>query len=74
MLFKSRLREHLAKKGIGVRELSRRSGVSTDSLYRAMDDLTVDTCTLKMLGKVADVLGLPVRDLYEEVTSGEPQG
>ena len=52
---------------IGFRELCRLSGVTTDTLRRAVDDSRLDSCTLKVLGKIAEALGCSVKDLFDEM-------
>ena len=43
------------------------SGVTTDTLRRAVDDSRLDYCTLKVLGKIADALGCSVKDLFDDL-------
>ncbi len=51
---------------VGFRELCRKSGVTTDTLRRAVDDERLDSCTLKVLGKIADALDCSVKDLFDD--------
>ena len=65
MKFKSNVRAAMGE--VGFRELCRLSGVTTDTLRRAVDDSRLDSCTLKVLGKIADALGCSVKDLFDDL-------
>ena len=69
MKIKSNVRAAMGE--VGFRELCRLSGVTTDTLRRAVDDSRLDSCTLKVLGKIADALGCSVKDLFTDYADGE---
>ena len=65
IIFKSNIRDAMGE--VGFRELCRLSGVTTDTLRRAVDDSRLDSCTLKVLGKIAEALDCSVKDLFDEM-------
>lgn len=66
-MFKSNIRELMNKKNKTVRSLSKDTGLSTLTVFRATQDNTIGGCQLNTLAKIADALGVKTKRLYEEV-------
>ena len=43
------------------------SGVTTDTLHRAVDDSRLYSCTLKVFGKITDALDCSVKGLFDDL-------
>lgn len=70
-MFKSNIRELMNKKNKTVRSLSKDTGLSTLTVFRATQNDTIGGCQLNTLAKIADALGVKTKRLYEEVEGEE---
>lgn len=64
-MIESRLADIMEEKGVTVLELSHESGVATETITRARGE-KVGKCRLDTLEKIANVLQVSVKDLFEE--------
>ena len=72
-MFKSNIRELMNKKGETVRSLSKKTHLSTLTIFRATQDDTIGGCQRNTLAKIADALGVKTKRLYEEVEECEKE-
>lgn len=59
------IKKIMEAQSITVRELARRTGLSSESIMRARDQ-RIESCSLKTLATIAAALGCRVKDLFEE--------
>jgi len=62
----SRVKETMKDKGITMRGLVSRTGLSMQTVNRARGQM-IGRCTLDTLATIAGALGCRVKDLFEEV-------
>lgn len=72
-MFKSNIRELMNKKDKTVRSLSKETGLSDTTIFRATQDDTIGGCQLNTLGRIGAALGVKTKRLYDEVEE-EPAG
>jgi transcriptional regulator with XRE-family HTH domain len=63
---KSNVEYIMKKKKITIRQLEHDSGLNNVTILRARKDDMVERCTLGTLVKIADALGVPVYDLFDD--------
>lgn len=66
MVMKSKVKELMEKKGVSIRKMAQETGLSSGTLHRARGEL-VGKCTLNTVERIAGVLGVKAKDLFEEV-------
>lgn len=64
-MFKSNVKEIMEKKGVTVRALAEDTELSTRTVQKARDE-RIESCTLKTLAAMAEVLGVKVKKLFDE--------
>ena len=64
-MFKSKIDQILKEKGISTYTLAEKSGVSRQSLFKARSDSGISECRLSTLGRIANALEVPLKDLFE---------
>jgi DNA-binding Xre family transcriptional regulator len=64
-MIESRLAEIMEEKGITVLALSNEAGVATETITRARGN-KIGQCRLDTLEKIAGVLQVSIKDLFEE--------
>lgn len=70
MIFASKVKEIMKKKGVTIRELAERCEVSAATINKARQDEGISECRLSTLGHIADALGVKAKRLFEEVEEG----
>ena len=60
-----RIKEVIKEKGLTVKEVAERMGIQSPSLSRAINENT----TVDMLKRIADAIGVPVTELFEQPKS-----
>ena len=70
-MFKSNVREFMDKRKKTVRGIAEETGLAPGSVHRATQDDTIGGCQLNTLAKIADVLGVKTKRLYEEMNDEE---
>lgn len=63
---KSRVKEAMAQKGLGVKEISDATGLPQIVILNACSE-KIEFCGLNMLSKIADALDVSIKDLFEEI-------
>ena len=63
---KSRVKETMAQKGFGVKEVSDATGLPHVVILNACSE-KIEFCGLNMLSKIADALDVGIKDLFEEI-------
>ena len=56
----------MEQKGVTTRQLAADTGLSTRTVNRARTDAGIAECRLSTLKRIADHLGVGVKDLFEE--------
>ena len=64
---KSHVKRLMQEKGYTIRALVAVSGVTHATIVRARSDEWIAECRLSTLKRIADHLGVPVKDLFEDV-------
>jgi DNA-binding Xre family transcriptional regulator len=67
-----RIKEIAAEKGVSLTRLSQRSEVAYNTVRKLFRDPYAEV-TLSTLQRLADVLGVSVRDLLEDVADDKPE-
>ena len=65
MQFKSNLSKIMHNKRVTYEVLQGLAQIGSQSVARACDE-RIETCTLQLLGKIADALNVQVKDLFDE--------
>jgi DNA-binding Xre family transcriptional regulator len=63
---KSRVKEVMAQKGLGVKEVSDAAGLPHVVIVNACSE-KIEFCGLGMLNKIASALDVSIKDLFEEI-------
>jgi len=61
----SNLKHIMDKEGITIHELSRRSNISTHTIFRVRSTALIRSCTLASLEKIAEALNRSPKELFE---------
>ena len=69
MLFKSNLPQIMRSKKVTYEMLQGFAQIGPQSVARACDE-RIETCTLRLLGKIAEALDIQVKDLFDETPQG----
>ncbi len=64
-MIRSSLRERMNEGGMTIQALADKTGLSTNTITRARGQM-IGRCTLDTLATIAAVLGVKVKDLFEE--------
>ena len=64
-MFASNINAILSKKKMKPIELVRLSGVSRPALLKARSDAGISECRLSTLGRIANALEVPVKELFD---------
>lgn len=67
----SNVKEIMKNKRIKIRDLAK-TGISSATMVKARSDEGIAECRLSTLSRIAEALGVSVKDLFEEVE--EPKG
>ena len=71
-MIKSNVKRLMEEKGYTIRELIPVSGVSHATINKARTDTGISECRLSTLGRIANALEVPLKDLFEgEYQAGE---
>lgn len=73
-MFKSNIRILMDKKDKTVRGLSKETGLSDTTIFRATQDETIGGCQLNTLARIGSALGVKTKKLYDEVEGKSPAG
>ena len=65
-MIKSKVKRLMDEKKVSIRKMVLETGLSSGTLHRARGELIVK-CTINTLERIAIVLGVNVKDLFEEV-------
>ena len=66
-MFTSNVRQVMDKKNKTIMQLSKETGLSSQTIFRATQDDTIGACQLNTLAKIGGALGVKTKRLYEEV-------
>lgn len=69
-MIKSYVKKLMEEKGATNRSLALDTGLSTRTIDKARKDAGIAECRLSTLKRIADCLGVPVKDLFEDVPPG----
>ena len=64
-MFHSNIKEIMGRKGITLRKLVELSEVSKQTIVKARSDSGISECRLSTLGRIANALEVPLKDLFE---------
>lgn len=64
-MIESKVKELMGEKGVSIRKLVQITGLSSGTVHRARGEL-IEKCTLSTLERIADVLGVRVKDLFRQ--------
>lgn len=64
--FYSNIKKLMKEKKITMQLLSDQQGLSSATINRARQDEGIAECRLSTLGRIADALGVPTKQLYDE--------
>ena len=67
-MIKSHLKDLMRAKGLTVRSLASVASVATKTVEKARTDAGIAECRLSTLARIADALGVDVKDLFERGT------
>ena len=67
----SKLPNLMAKQNMTIRDLVKKTGVSSATIQKARDN-RIEQCRMGSLKKIAEALGVKVQDLFEEVNNEQP--
>jgi hypothetical protein len=65
-MIQSRIKNVMDSRGVTIRTLAINSGVAVRTITRARTDAGIAECRLSTLKRIADHLGVGVKDLFEE--------
>jgi len=65
MKFTSNVTDIMKKKKVTIRELSEGTGLSTSTINKARQDESISECRLSTLGRIANALDVPVKELFD---------
>ena len=63
-MFKSNIKKAMKSKGIRTVLLSKETGLSSATIAKARQDTGISECRLSTLGRIANALGVPVKELF----------
>ncbi len=63
---KSNIRQIMDAQGKTIRELAQTAKLSTQTIFRATKDDTIETLTLATLARIASALHVPLKELFDE--------
>ena len=64
-MFTSKVKENMEKNGVTLRGLVRDAGVSKQTILNARSDSGISECRLSTLGRIANALEVPVKELFD---------
>lgn len=64
-MFSSNTKKIMKDKGIRAVELIERTGLSSATIAKARQDEGISECRLSTLGRIANALDVPVKDLFD---------
>ena len=64
-MFSSKINQLLDEKGVSTYAIAEKSGVSRQSLFKARQDAGISECRLSTLGRIANALEVPVKELFD---------
>ncbi len=67
-MFKSNINKLMQARKISTQKLADLSGVSRQALFKARQDEGISHCRLSTLARIADELGVDVKDIFERET------
>ena len=70
-MFTSNIQQVMDKKNKTIMQLSKETGLSSQTIFRATQDDTIGGCQLNTLSKIGGALGVKTKRLYEEVNDDE---
>ena len=71
-MFTSNIKRLMKERKKTFREVVQESGISMQTIHKARADGEIATCRLSTLGRIANALGVPVKELFDgEYESGE---
>ena len=64
-MFTSNIRRLMREKKKTFREVVQESGISMQTIHKARTDGEIATCRLSTLGRIANALEVPVKELFD---------
>jgi len=64
-MFTSNIKEVMKREKATIRELAAVSGVSLKTINKARQDEGISECRLSTLGRIANALEVPVKELFD---------
>lgn len=71
-MFSSNIKKIMKEKKLTIRQLESETGMSTRTLNKARSDEGISECRLSTLARIADALGVDVKETFERKKEGEP--
>ena len=68
-MLKSNIKDLMTQKNSTIRGLAVETGISTKTIIRARSDKWIAECRLSTLRRIAEALGVEVKELFEEEKS-----
>lgn len=65
-MIRSKVKNEMEKKNLSIRKLVADTGLSSGTVHRARGE-QIDKCSLATLERIATILGIQVKDLFEEI-------
>ena len=69
---KSQVAKIMKEKSFSIRGLENETGLSTRTIQNARKDETFELCNLQTLKKIANALGVSVKDLFDDDITDDP--
>ncbi len=66
-MFRSNVKELMRVKGVTIREIASKSGLSSATIHKLRDDEGISECRLSTLARIGTALGVKTKKLYDEV-------
>ncbi len=65
-MFSSNIKKIMKEKKLTIRQLESETGMSTRTLNKARSDEGISECRLSTLARIADALGVDVKETFEK--------
>ena len=66
-MLKSNVKKIMKKKKITIRDAVAQAGLSSSTVHKLRDDEGIAESRLSTLGRIAEALDVPIKELFEEV-------
>lgn len=73
-MFSSNIKKIMKEKKLTIRQLESETGMSTRTLNKARSNDGISECRLSTIARIADALGVDVKETFEKKKEGEHYG